>query len=85
MDKESIREIAEMAAKTTVNEMFLNFGINIADPNEIPKFQRDLAHLRGWRESTESLKQNGLKAAVSFLVTAALGWALYWISQWHGH
>lgn len=84
MDKFDIHEIAEAVAKKTVSELFLSLGINTNDPNEIPKFQRDLAHLRNWRESTEALKTKGIMTAVSFIVTAGLAWLIFG-ATWHGH
>ena len=80
---EQMHEIAEEVAERTVNKLFLALGVNTADPNEIPKFQKDLAHLRSWRESTEAIKRRGLLSAVTFIVTAALGWVAY--GTWHGH
>jgi len=84
LSTESMHEIAEEVAERTVNKLFLALGVNTADPSEVPKFQKDLAHLRSWRESTEAVKRRGLMAAVTFLVTGALGWLVYGFT-WHGH
>jgi len=85
MDRDSIHEIAETVAKKTIRELFLNLGINTDDPSEMPKFQKDLAHLRNWRESTEAIKQRGMMTAITFLVTATLGWLIFGATWPHGH
>ena len=79
---QEIREIAREVASETVDQLFLALGVNTSDHNEIPKLQKDLAHLRRWRETTESLPGYGLKAAVTFFVTASLGALVYGI-RWH--
>lgn len=74
---DNVEEIAEEVAEKTVTKLFLAFGFNSQDPNEVIKFQKDLSHLRAWRESTEAVKRRGLMAAVSFIVTGVLGYFLY--------
>ena len=80
--REDMRDIAEAAAEKTVAKLFLAFGVDTNDPDDIKTFQKDLSHLRSWRESTDAVKKHSLRAVVSFVVTAALGAVLV---QWHWH
>lgn len=74
---EDMEGIAEEVAERVVNRLLLAMGVNAADPEELVKFQKDFAHLRGWRESIELVKRRGLAAAVGFIVTGALGYILF--------
>ena len=84
-ESERIHEIAREVARETVKEMwremFMGMGINTEEPGDIIKMQADFAHLRAWRESTEAIKRRGLMAAVTVVVTGALGWIATLI--WH--
>lgn len=73
-----IREIAEETARATVKEFFLALGVNTEDPESVIAVQKDFAHLRAWREATETVKRKGLAAAVTVIVTAVMG--LLWLS-----
>ena len=77
-DAERIHEIAREVARETVKEMwremFKGLGVDTSDPEAVIKMQADFAHLRSWRESTDAVKRNSLKAAVTIVVTGALGW-----------
>jgi hypothetical protein len=79
---EQIQLIAEAASEKTVNKIFTALGVNINDPNEFPKIQRDFAHLRLWRENTEAIQRRGILTIVTVLVTAGLGWLLTYIFKW---
>jgi len=80
---DQIEHIAQEVAKKTIESLLLQLGLNTYDPSEIPKLQRDLAHLRSWRESTEAIQRRGLLAAVTVLVTGAFGWLLTYIFKGH--
>ena len=80
---DQIEKIAEEVALRTVNKMFLALGANTGDPSEITKLQKDLAHLRSWRESTDAIKKRGLLTVVTVVVTAGMGWILTFIFKWH--
>lgn len=60
----------------TVNETLIKLGVDIKNPVEL---QKDFAHLRAWRESSEELKQKGLLALVGIIVTgfAGLVWTAF--------
>ncbi|UTD30483.1 hypothetical protein DB459_16460 [Bradyrhizobium sp. WD16] len=70
--------IAEEVARATVKEFFLALGVNADDAEAVIAVQKDFAHLRAWREATETVKRKGLAAAVSVIVTAMLG--LIWLA-----
>jgi hypothetical protein len=76
-----IEEIAERAAEAAVAKLMLTLGVNARDPHEVLKMQKDFAHLRSWRESTDAVKRRGMMAAVTFLVTAVLGCLVYGFSK----
>lgn len=82
MNQADVHEIAEQVAKETVREMFLALGVNANDDNAIIAMQKDFAHMRAWRESTETIKRKGLGAAVTVIVTGALG--MIWLA-FRGH
>lgn len=71
---EIAREVARETVKEMMREMFTGLGVNTSDPDDIIKMQADFAHLRAWRESTDAVKRNSMKAAVTIIVTGALGW-----------
>jgi hypothetical protein len=58
-----------------VSETLLQLGIDASDPVEM---QKDMAHLRAWRESVATVKQQSLITAVGILVAGALG--LMWLA-----
>lgn len=58
-----------------VSETLLKLGIDASDPVEL---QKDMAHLRAWRESVATVKQQGLVTAVGILVAGVLG--LLWLA-----
>lgn len=64
-----------------VARLFLILGINASDEKELIKLQKDLAHLRGWRENMEIVRSRSLATAVGFLVTAFLGYVLFFIAK----
>ena len=78
-----IEKMCEDVANRTVNKTFLALGVNIDDPKEVTKFQRDLSHLRMWRESTEAVSRRGLLTVVTVLVTAGVGWLLTYFFKWN--
>lgn len=73
MTEEEIKHVASEAAKASVEEMFLRFGIEANSADDIKALQRDFAHLRGWREATETVKRQGLMTAVGVLTLGILG------------
>jgi hypothetical protein len=73
-----VRDIAEEAARATVKEFFLALGVNADDPDAVIAVQKDFAHLRAWREASDTVKRKGLGAAVTIIVTGLLG--LVWLA-----
>ena len=56
---------------STVKETLTNLGCKTDDPIEM---QKDFAHLREGRLSTEAIRKKGMLAAVGFFVVAVLGY-----------
>lgn len=52
----------------TVKQTLLTLGIDMSDPI---KLQKDFQHLREWRESTETLKKNGMIAMITIVIAGA--------------
>ena len=52
-------------------------GVDAQDPHSLIEMQKDFAHIRIWRESTETIKNHGLIAAVTFIVTGAFGYLVF--------
>jgi hypothetical protein len=73
MTEAEIKTIASEAARASVEEMFLRFGIEANSADDIRALQRDFAHLRGWRESTETIKRQGIMTAVGVITLGILG------------
>lgn len=61
--------------REAVHETLIALGI---DPDDHQATQRDMAFLRSWRESTETVKRQGIVTATGVIVVAFLG-LLYWI------
>lgn len=59
----------------TVAETLLKMGLDTSDPLEL---QRDMQHLRQWRESVETVKKQGLITAVGIITAGIIG--LIWLS-----
>lgn len=66
LTKEQLSELM----KETVNETLIKIGVEANHPLEM---QKDFAHLRDVRESTEAIKRKGLLIAVGILTSACLG------------
>lgn len=67
-------EIRKVVADA-VAETLLKLGIDAADPLEL---QRDMQHLRAWRESVDTVKRQGIITAVGILIAGMIG--LVWVS-----
>ena len=64
-----MEEIAELAAKKAVTDMFVRLGVDPEDPLEA---QKDFAHLRKWRKSVEAMSMKAMMTALVTLVTGLL-------------
>ena len=67
-------EIRKIVAET-VDQTLTRLGVDTESPLE---FQRDLAHLRAWREAGETIKRQSLVTAVGIIIAGALG--LMWLA-----
>lgn len=83
LNQQTVRVIAEEVSERTVNKVFLSFGIDASNPSDVLQFQKDLAHLRHWREATSEIQQKGLMTIVTVLITGSLGWLAYAIFGHH--
>jgi len=54
----------------TVHATFIELGLDTKDPIEL---QKDFAHLRAWRESTEEIKRKGTLTLLAIIVTGLGG------------
>lgn len=63
------REIRKIVAET-VKETLTSLGIPADNPLDV---QRDMQHLRAWRESVATVKRQGLIVAVGILMAGVLG------------
>jgi hypothetical protein len=59
----------------TVTETLLKLGVDTDDP---VSFQKDMAHLRTWRESMETIRKQSLITAIGIVTAGVLG--LIWMA-----
>jgi hypothetical protein len=62
-------EIRRIVAET-VDQTLTRLGVDTHDPIE---FQRDLQHLRAWRESIATVKRQSLITAIGILTAGFIG------------
>lgn len=77
MTEFEVEEIVTRVVEATVSNMLMRLGIDTNDPQAFIEFRKDLTHNRGWRIATETVKEKGLGAAVTVLVTGAIGYIIY--------
>jgi hypothetical protein len=66
-------EIRRIVAET-VEQTLTRLGVDTENPLE---FQKDLQHLRNWRESVATVKRQSLVTAVGIIIAGFLG--LLWL------
>jgi hypothetical protein len=66
MTEHEIRAIVADAVSQTLTRL----GVDVDDPLEV---QKDMQHLRAWRESVATVKRQSLITAIGILVAGALG------------
>ena len=71
MNEQEIRKIVAEAVAETLTRL----GIEASEPLEV---QKDMQHLREWRESIATVKRQSLITAIGILVAGALG--LVWMA-----
>lgn len=74
MTNEEIHDVATRAAREAVDQTFLRLGICAGEPIEV---QKDMAHLREWRTTTESVKRKGAVTVAGLIVSGLL--AALWL------
>lgn len=62
-------QLEDIVEKTVTNTL-LKMGIDASDPIEV---QKDMQHVRNWRESTESIKNKSITTIVGFIIVGGLG------------
>lgn len=67
-------EVKRIVAES-VDQTLTRLGVDVTDPLE---FQKDMAHLRAWRESVATVKKQGLITAVGIVVAGIIG--LVWLA-----
>ena len=70
LNDNDIREIVRVTVRETLNELFMGLGVDVKNPTAV---QQDFAFIRTWRESSESVKRQGLFAAVGIVVLGVMG------------
>jgi len=70
MAEDELEKLARRAAEEAVAQTLTALGVDMSAPIEM---QKDFAHLRSWRESTEHLKKQTLFAMIGVVVTGGLG------------
>lgn len=58
----------------TVQETLTKIGLDTKEPLEL---QKDMAHLRGWRTSSDTIKRQSVITAVGILTTGFIGMIFY--------
>ena len=71
-----IKDIVAEAVKQTL----IQLGIDADNPIEI---QKDMQHLREWRETTEDLKRKGLLTLLSIFIVGTVGLIIAGITSKH--
>lgn len=66
MNEAEVRKIVSEAVRETLTSL----GIPAESPIEV---QKDMAHLRAWRESVATVKRQGIITAVGILTAGILG------------
>lgn len=69
-----MEDISKDAATKAVEEVLTRLGIDHADPIAV---QKDLAHLREWREAMEAMKNKTLLTIVGVAVAGII--AILWL------
>lgn len=81
MDGPEVEAIAAKVSEQVVHRLFLILGVDVSDPTQLIKLQKDLAHLRGWRESVEIVRGKTLAAMAGFIVTGVLGYIVFMLTK----
>lgn len=66
VNEEQFEAIADRAANKALEGLFLHIGVDTQDPLAM---QKDFAHLRAWRESSDLIKSRTIATAVGIIIT----------------
>lgn len=77
-----VQLVADAAAQKAVTSTLVSFGLDPSDPIAM---QKDMAHLREWRQATDKIRSRGVLAALAFLclggiaiVLVSIGFKVPW-------
>lgn len=73
LSSSEIQHIANETAKAAVRDTLLAMGVDVSDPKSIQEMQKDMAHVRLWRQSVDTVRRQTLIAAVGILVSFVAG------------
>lgn len=85
MTASEIENIAHQAARQAVAETLLTLGIDVSSPGAIQEVQKDMAHVRLWRQSVDTVRKQSLIAAVGIIVSGIAGavWLAFTLKTGH--
>lgn len=63
--------------RATVRETLLQCGMDVSSPQALMSLQKDMAHLRMWREAIETGQRIATRTIITTAIIAALG--LLWL------
>ena len=73
---EEVEQIASDAAEQALSRFMLTLGIDTTSAEGVINAQRDFQHLHAWRRSIETVKRQGIVAAVGVIVVGLI--AMVW-------
>lgn len=73
LSSSEIQHIASESARAAVRETLLAMGVDVSKPEAIQEMQYDMAHVRRWRRSVETVQRQSLLTAVGILVSGVIG------------
>lgn len=84
LSSSEIQHIANETAKAAVRDTLLAMGVDVSDPKSIQEMQYDMAHVRRWRKSVETVQRQSLIAAIGIIVSGIAG-AIWMAISFRGH
>lgn len=69
LSSSEIQHIASVTAEEAVRKTLLVMGVDVSDPKSIQEMQYDMAHVRRWRKSVETVQRQSLIAAIGVIVS----------------
>lgn len=84
LSSSEIQHIASETAKQAVQQTLLAMGVDVSDPKAIQEMQYDMAHVRRWRKSVETVQRQSLITAIGVLVSGIAG-AIWLAISMKGH